>query len=354
MSHVNILTTVIKNRFRITQYPSFVTFFVTWRCNCKCIMCDIWKKRQVEELSIQEIENIFKQLKPIDAIRLSGGEPFLRKDISRIINVVDVTVDPKIIHITTNGLLTDYIVSTIKELDLNVVKKIHIKISIDDIGKAHDEIRGVAGVYDKAMDTVEKLAKLREDLHFYLGVDQTIVSEEGISAYSKLKSILEKINVNIHPVIAYEKTTALYSDKADVVLPSNSYKTYGNFPKEHLKEFIQFLIKEASFLNSFEERVVKKYYLKGLYNRLIENKERPSPACVALNNHLRILPNGDIPVCMYNSTIIGNLRKDKFKDIWFGENIKKYRQWTKQCKGCWAGCETNISAVYSGDIWKAF
>jgi hypothetical protein len=24
----------------------------------------------------------------------------------------------------------------------------------------------------------------------------------------------------------------------------------------------------------------------------------------------------------------------------------------KGCPGCWVGCETNISAIYTGDIWK--
>ena len=67
---------IIKNIAGIKQKPSFVTFFVTWRCNNKCVMCDVWKKEAQRELSAPEIEAIFKELGEIDAIRISGGEPF--------------------------------------------------------------------------------------------------------------------------------------------------------------------------------------------------------------------------------------------------------------------------------------
>jgi len=155
---IHIIKSIIKNRLGLIQYPSFITFFVTWRCNCKCIMCDIWKKEKGCELNLDEIKQIFSQLKCIDTIRISGGEPFLRKDLAEIINIIDTKVNPKIIHITSNGLLTNSIIKTLQ--NIKPIKKIHLKISIDGIGKEHDKIRGIPEVYDKAINTVEKLSKL--------------------------------------------------------------------------------------------------------------------------------------------------------------------------------------------------
>ena len=347
---IHIIKSIIKNRLGLIQYPSFITFFVTWRCNCKCIMCDIWKKEKGCELNLDEIKQIFSQLKCIDTIRISGGEPFLRKDLAEIINIIDTKVNPKIIHITSNGLLTNSIIKTLQ--NIKPIKKIHLKISIDGIGKEHDKIRGIPEVYDKAINTVEKLSKLRDKLNFYLGVNQTIVDEKGMRSYFKLKNLLEKFKVNIYLVIAYDKSVGLYSNSNKIISPENSYKTFVNFSKEELKKFISILLKDTSSLNNFEERIVKRYYLKGLYNRLIKNKNKPNPLCVTLNSHLSILPNGDIPVCVYNPTIVGNLKKDEFKNIWFSKKMKKHRLWVKHCRGCWAGCESNVNAIYSGDIWK--
>lgn len=315
-------------------------------------MCDIWKKEKGHELKIGEIEKVFRQLNPIDVIRISGGEPFFRNDIHNIIQVIDCAVKPKMIHITTNGIMTDSIIKTLKDLAAGLVRKIHIKVSIDDIGESHDFIRGLPGAYNKAMNTIEELVRLRGDKHFYLGVDQTVVNKKGMNSYVSLKETLGKFNINVHPVMAYDKTAPLYSEKATDVSPDNSCKTYGYFKTKELEDFILCLLKDSNSLSDFKERIVKRYYLKGLHNRLVKDKKIPNPSCVALNSHLRILPNGDIPVCMYNSTVAGNLRDDKFADIWFGNNMKKHREWIKQCKGCWAGCESNVNAIYSGDIYK--
>lgn len=349
---IHLPKTIIKNRLGIVQYPSFVTFLVTWKCNCKCIMCDVWKKKNSDDLTLKEIENIFSQLKQIDAIRISGGEPFLRKDLAEIINIIDKTTHPKIIHITTNGLLTNQIIDVLKKV--KPIRKVHLKVSIDDVKSEHDKIRGINGAYDMAIRTVEKVSILRDELHFYLGVNQTIVNEKGLNAYFMLKSALSKFNVNVHAVIAYNQDTGLYSTDGEskLVNPEMSLKTFGDFSQEKLGKFIKELEKDTSGISNFEEKVLKKYHLKGLYNRLVNNKNIPKPLCVALNSHLRILPNGDIPICMYNSSIVGNLRNNKFEKIWLSEEMKKYRQWVKKCPGCWAGCEANVNAIYSGDIWR--
>ena len=346
---MSIISTIIKNLAGVKQKPSFVTFFVTWRCNNKCVMCDVWKKEAQKELSAPEVEAIFKGLGKIDAIRISGGEPFLRSDLAEIINIIDKVSKPKVIHITTNGFLTKKITETVSKI--KNPSKIHIKISIDGIGEKHDKIRGIPGAYDNAIATIKDLAELRKEKKFYLGVNQTIVGKESMGDYFKLTDILKDFGVKVHPVLAYKNATALYSaEKAVEKKPE--FETYGLFDKNELGKFIKSLVKNAGRYGDFKETLVKKYYLKGLYNRVIKGKNKPKPPCLALKSHLRILPNGDVPVCLYNSLIVGNLKDNTVKEIWDGENINKHRKWVKNCRGCWAGCETIVSAIYSGDIAK--
>jgi radical SAM protein with 4Fe4S-binding SPASM domain len=98
--------------------------------------------------------------------------------------------------------------------------------------------------------------------------------------------------------------------------------------------------------------MVDQYHLQGLYNRLVEGVDYPNPRCMALNNHLRILPNGDVPTCLFNGTVVGNLRDQKFDEVWFGEEADRLRKWVGACPGCWQSCETAVSAIYTGDIWR--
>lgn len=352
--YIDLPIKVIKSRMAYTQYPSFVTYLVTWRCSYKCIMCDVWKKDQnrEEELSLEDIDTIFTQLRRLDAVRLSGGEPFLRSDLPEIIEVVERRVSPRIVHITTNGWDAERIVSAVESFP--VLDKIHIKISIDAVGKEHDRIRGVEGAFDRAINTLKELALLRKKKRFFLGVNQTIVDEESIRSYEKLHELTKRFDVPLMAFVAY-KNSALYDANKEVVVdPGAGFPTFAPFEGTSLSTMLDVLARDARGINNFFERTVKRYYIKGLKNRLVKGVSLPNPPCTALNTHLRVLPNGDVPVCLYNSRVVGNLKETPFHELWFGngEKIVEGRHWVSKCKGCWAECEVIPNAVYQGDIWR--
>ena len=99
------------------------------------------------------------------------------------------------------------------------------------------------------------------------------------------------------------------------------------------------------------ERAAKRYYLRGIRNRLLHCKGAPNPPCVALGSHMRLFPNGDVPTCQFNTRKVGNLRRQLFEQVWFGEDIEPQRRWVRNCPGCWAECEVLPSALYTGDLF---
>ena len=90
--------------------PRFLTYIVSFTCNARCIMCDSWKKPSPEDLTIEEIERIFRELPTLDLVRLSGGEPFARGDLLEIARLAQDLLRPIQLHITSNGFLTDRII----------------------------------------------------------------------------------------------------------------------------------------------------------------------------------------------------------------------------------------------------
>ncbi|MHC4183771.1 MAG: radical SAM/SPASM domain-containing protein, partial [Planctomycetota bacterium] len=70
--------------------PITLTFSVTAACQSLCKTCQIGKlyrqnpQRAKEDLTIEEIERIFKTMGHIYFFNISGGEPFLRKDLPQI------------------------------------------------------------------------------------------------------------------------------------------------------------------------------------------------------------------------------------------------------------------------------
>jgi MoaA/NifB/PqqE/SkfB family radical SAM enzyme len=73
---------------------------------------------------------------------------------------------------------------------------------------------------------------------------------------------------------------------------------------------------------------------------------------VALRSHLRLLPDGSVPVCQFNTERVGNLLEQPFDEVWQGLPARAQRTWVGGCSGCWAECEVVPNALYSGDLIK--
>jgi len=67
-------------------------------------------------------------------------------------------------------------------------------------------------------------------------------------------------------------------------------------------------------------------------------------------NHLRLLPDGRVPVCQFNTETVGNLLHQSLEEIWQAAGTRVQRAWVDACPGCWAECEVMPSALYSGDL----
>lgn len=353
MNPVRLASAIVANRLGRVPDPSYVTYIVTWICNAKCVFCDSWKKPSPEDLTLEEADRIFAQLKPVDAVRFSGGEPWVRQDLADLVNIVDRRIKPEVIHITTNGYLTGRILDGIRKLDHP--GKVHIKVSIDGMEETHDRVRASPGGWKKAMATVKELAGLRKELGFYVGVNQTIVNRASAADYEAMKAACAAWGVHVHPVIAYEDSAIYHVEPDLIVAPASAdeFKTFGDFEADEISELLARMKEDVETLPDYIEKVVKRYYLSGIANRLLHRKGSPNPRCVALRSHLRLFPNGDVAVCINNSHTTGNLRKQSFREVWHGKSAARWRDWVDKCPGCWAGCEVIPSAVYTGDIVKS-
>lgn len=345
---------MIYHRIGKISPPHFATFLVTSRCNLKCSFCDVWRYPHdaADELSPEQITSVFAKLKTLDVVRISGGEPFLRSDMGELINRIQASARPRMIHITTNGTMKDNIVEALSACD--VPRAIHLKLSIDSIGARHDELRGVAGTYARVSDTLKELIPLRSRYGFHLGVNCTISTEDDISGFYQLKDMLKKEDVPVYGVIASAAENALYSKK-EIVDPDNSICTKDRFSPEALKRFFERQALDSRANSDMLERIVDRYHMRGLRNRLLKDVRLPRPICVALTSHIRILPNGDVPVCLYNGTIAGNIYRQSLQDVWYAnKRVNELRHSVRTCKGCWQSCESIVSAIYTGDIWRGF
>ena len=119
--------------------------------------------KEIELTSVYEVLNKSSIMRTVRHIDLTGGEPFLKKNLKHFINKLYELPSVDLVSINTNGLLSNKIIYDVKWLLANLKKyqRFSLSISIDGIGGLHDSIRGVPGAFDKIDQTVTGLSDCR-------------------------------------------------------------------------------------------------------------------------------------------------------------------------------------------------
>jgi MoaA/NifB/PqqE/SkfB family radical SAM enzyme len=111
-------------------------------CNCRCIMCDIWKRDRKEQISANDLERhrLSIQNLGVKQVVLTGGEPLLHNDLAALCEFFHGLN----IHLTllTTGLLLLKRAKDVATLFNDVI------ISIDGPQEIHDSIRRVNGAFE--------------------------------------------------------------------------------------------------------------------------------------------------------------------------------------------------------------
>lgn len=332
--------------------PRILTWTLTFRCNARCSMCDSWRKTDAAEADTTAALEIVRRIPTsVSIVRLTGGEPFVRHDIGEIVHALETRLAPEVVHLTSNGFLTDRIAGFLSDRRAYSSRKLHLLVSVDGMSELHNGIRGRENAFAMALATIRQVAERRREWNVDIAVNQTIVDQRGIDDYERLHALLAGLSVPHHVVVAYAES-AMYSVEPGRDLSpvdAGSYRTATPIDTGSLRAFLALARRDTAEL-PFANRIAKRYYLDGIANRLLKGEGTPNPRCAALGGHMRIHPNGDIPVCQFNGRIAGNILRDGFEAVWGDPGTRAHREWVARCAGCWAECEVLPSAVLGGDI----
>lgn len=306
--------------------PLNYTFSLTFRCNSRCLTCNIWQKKGVWELTADEWQRVFYSLgKSPYWVTLSGGEPFLREDLARIVEDLYRISQPKIVTIPTNGILTDKIKKDVQEiLDSCSGTRLIINLSLDGVGEEHDKIRGIEGNFAKAMETYKNLRKIKSP-NFVLGV-HTVISRENVNKFPKLCDfVLGELKPDSYVTEIAEERVELGTLGKNITPTLKDYKKAVNYLKQKIKS------KKLKGLTRLVQAFRGVYY--DLAGEILERKTQVIP-CYAGVTSVQIAPNGDVWQCCVRADVLGNLKKEgfNFSKIWFSRKASKIRKSIKSKK----------------------
>jgi MoaA/NifB/PqqE/SkfB family radical SAM enzyme len=346
--------TVLRNRTGAVPRPGWCTYLVTYRCNARCKMCDSWRLKPGQELTPVQAAQVFAKVGRLDVVRLTGGEPFLRDDFPEIARAVHSESRPGVLHVTSNGSFPDRVVRFAETFP--EPRRLRFLISFDGLPAEHDANRGADVTFALADETVRRLAALRGRLGLGVSVNHTVISEASLEGHFRLAAHFAPLGVDVQVVLAYADS-AMYGlkrvgKKATDLINGGGYPLHPKLRSADVTGFVRTLLRRLPRLRDPMLRAGKRYYLRGLLERLqSEPTASYHPPCVALRSHLRLLPDGGVPVCQFNTERVGNLLHQSFEEVWQGSAADESRAWVDACPGCWAECEVIPSALYTGDLF---
>jgi len=273
-------------------------------------MCNTWRHPSRPE---DEITPDIVGMLPdgLNFINITGGEPFIRRDLEEIVSVASGKA--RRVVVSTNGYFTERIVALARRHP-----DIGVRVSIEGLPAANDELRGLKNGFDHGMRTLLELRALgMKDIGFGI-----TVSDRNARDMLELYRLAESMGMEFATAATHN---SYYFHKYD-----NRFKE----PEAVASEFEKLscmMLRTGRIKNWF-----RAYFNDGLAN-YVRGGARPLP-CEAGTDLFFLDPFGRITPCNGSDEemVMGTLGPQSFDEIWNSERAAAVREAVRTCKkNCW-------------------
>jgi MoaA/NifB/PqqE/SkfB family radical SAM enzyme len=297
--------------------PDSAILAVTLNCNARCVMCDIWKNDMHGEASPEVYKRLPRSLRDVN---VSGGEPFLRKDLAQIAaNVKEACPDARLV-ISTNGFQperTERILGDIVDLDPNVA----VRVSIDGYGDMHEQVRRIPGGYDKCVRTLDVCRRVGvKDL----GIGMTVL-EENVGDVEKMYEVARERGIEF--TLSLPASSSIYFGEGKGEMRPKT--------RERLKEGMNEVIRSEAL--RWNPKSVFRSWFYGTQMRYFDTGRREL-TCDAASGFFYMDSFAGVYLCHILDVKIGNLAEQTFDEIWGSEAAWRARETARGCHQCWMMC----------------
>jgi MoaA/NifB/PqqE/SkfB family radical SAM enzyme len=319
--------------------PVYVQFYITARCNLTCQQCNIiYANSDVRECGIDEIKVIADNLAELGTaiVLLTGGEPFIRKDIHEIVHAFE----SRGIHVRmqTNGFASEAQIEKVIEAGGR-----DISISLDSLNPAtQDHINGdFDHSWHKALKTISLFTKY-------------LPSENSFASFG---CVIQRDNIaDIEDVIRFGSRIGWYSSVVPVHTTDynhpRGFRTFDSSQKflpgeyEAVDELLLRIkgLREAGYLLYDSDQ-----YLDDI-SRFVRGEKttwrsKNKGVCDSPNLYFAILPNGDLaPCCDYRMVNPIQTQSDDFVTEYKSASARKeIYDIVSKCPSCMYGSYPEMS-----------
>ncbi|EJT6665645.1 radical SAM protein [Clostridium perfringens] len=301
-----------KNNIEKLDYPILIGIKITDKCNFSCKHC-FSNNSKFNEISSNLVDNIInnflKENHPYK-IYLTGGEPFLNKNIFNIIQKLKPYC--KIFSIHSNAsLITNDLA---KKLSNILDKNDYVQVSLDGYNKETFKSTRNCDKFDDVIRGIKNLINNNIKVRI-----NTVVTNKNLNFLERIYDLAIKLDVetiSFSPLLDCKKVKEVY-------LPSDM---------AILKKFDAIL--EKYFSSEGKVKIIQDPIAVPWGNPILKNLVKESEfVCPAGKTALEINHDGTIYPCPYmydNKFNMGNLKNSSLKEIWTNN------RWTLLRKNFWS------------------
>ncbi len=371
---INIFNPIRKSYVKKNINPKWITLFITNYCSARCEHCFYSKElnNKIEELNLENLKKIFLSLKkPLNTLRITGGEPFLNKCIEEFIIFIDKNKISKKINITSHGMVPKLDQRVENLLNQLSYTHLHIGISLDGLQETHDAFRKIKNGFNLATKHLKDFKRFSNyNKNFTFSTTTSLIRKittnknenESLELFDLLKYLRNQIGVTS---IGFDHVRTVQDDVFN--LPLEILSDFGLPPKNNIENKIKHTreddvnlsVKEIKETNS---KLKSSGYLKDDYltmRRLeieqeILEKQNQVVECLAGYVDCVIYPSLDVSVCE-STKPFANLKNFNFNlsELLNSNLAKERRKLTSKCS-CTHPCHLSDSMAYDAKFLKEY
>lgn len=309
--------------------PNRVVLDVTRRCNLRCRMCHTWRAPSEGELALHEIEALLSSLPRLVWLDVTGGEPFVRRDVQALLALA-MQRPPAlhVLHFQTNGWATERVLlATEATRRLREGVELIVTVSIDGPPAVHDAMRGRSGAFERALATLRGLWSM-PGVEVHVG---TTITHDNADTIDELGACLLAALPDFH-------ARRWHLNWAQV-----SPHFYGNghlaqAPRVPPGDRLRRLRRQRGLPTGLVE-LMEQLYLVNL--EFVQRGEPSHIPCQALRSTVFVSPEGELYPCHLYDRPLGNLRQHDLATLWHSPEVATARRDIEAlaCGGCFSACE---------------
>jgi len=289
-------------------------------CNCRCVMCDIWKdNKNLKQLTEEDVKDLLSSLKKFETkqVVMSGGEALLHPNFFRFCEILQNE------GIKISLLSTGLTIKKNAELLLKWVNDIIVSIDGDEI--LHDSIRNIPGSFNKIREGVAHIKSINPN---YKITARTVIHKLNYKSWPSIIESTKQMGLDQISFLPADVSSHAFNRE---VLWNDAKQNEIMLQKEELpvlQEIIDYVIQkyQSEFSNRFiAESPLKIQKIHDYYAALHNLNPFPYKKCNAPWVSTVIEADGTVRPCFFHDAL-GNIHDDSLDEILNSEEVIRFRK----------------------------